>query len=197
MLYSINPMTSIASINIASAALVTQLCLCVIMLIAALIIAHEKMIIVTVALLSLFTMGTLIFSIDVLSLARVLFGNTSLGGLQTSTALCVDFILTIIVLGRFIFVTGGITSSPFSPILFTIMPLAIFLREPLSHIIWYLLMVLGASFFCFSPPNHEHWIFAKKESQDEGEARNKLSYVLSVALCLLLTTFIGWVTRPR
>jgi hypothetical protein len=190
-------MTSISSVNIASAALVTQCSLCVIMLIAALVIVHRNIIIVIVALLSLFTMGTLILSVDLLSLARVLFGNASLGGFQTSTVLCVNLILTILVLGSFIFITGGITSSPFSPIIFTIIPLAIFLREPLSHIIWYLLMIISASLICFSPPDPHRWVFARLDFESKDEPRSKLAYVLSAVLCLLLTTFVGWVTRTR
>jgi hypothetical protein len=187
----------ISPVNIASAALVTQFALCLTMLIAALILVSNKEVIVTVAALSLITLGSLIFSSDVFAFARVVFGNASIDGFRTSAVLFINFILTILILVRFIYPTGGTTSSPFTPILYTIIPLAIFLREPFWHILSYMLIVLIASFACLSAPPIERASVISSDFPDRYEMRNKRSYIVSATLCLLLTTLIGWITRPR
>jgi hypothetical protein len=108
-----------------------------------------------------------------------------------ATAKLFMFIADIVLLSWLIYLTGGSSVSPFSPVLFLIPSLAIFLREPPNWLLVYFI----ATFISFTIN-----MFAKKfQSINFASASNwqmRFSFWLMTLLSLTLTTYIGFLTRP-
>lgn len=140
--------------------------------------------------------GGTFFSDDVFDLARALFGNFNLSGISSSTAILLMFVCNSIALSYLAFKTGGTRNSPFAPILFSLPALSIFLHESFSRVLVYLILVIiGLSVCLNAPPTsiwHEPTFTGKRENADTRIVR---AYFLSVILCLVLTTFVAFMTR--
>ena len=99
----------------------------------------------------------------------------------------VAFILDIAWVSIMVRMTGGSTVSAYSPIYFMLPPLAIFLRESQFHIIVYLFVVILSFSWNLSLKGWEY---------DHERSFPRLAYWVVSIISLLLTTFIGYITRP-
>jgi hypothetical protein len=139
-----------------------------------------------VAASTLFTIGCLGFTKPLISLWRPLLG-ISLASVDSSTAMMVTFVGDIILVAKLVSATGGSWVSPFNPMYFVVPVLAIFLREPLPH-------VLGYSFLVFALFS---WTFSREDDPTRmvGGSKRSLAYWLVSSSCFALSTFIGIITR--
>ena len=131
----------------------------------------------------LLSIGFLIFSDEFSLVWKPLFGAIDFPTITWSTALFVVFTVDIICTTLLVFLTGGSRNSAFSPIFFLLPTLAIFLREPLSHILIYLISIS----VIFS-------ILLKRWTDRE---ENDFAYWFISIACFVLATFIGYVTRTK
>ena len=181
-------------INIATAALVMQFSIILIMAlgVAALSIFSgvKKVsgVVPIILFLAILSIGFLMFSDPLYSTWAPLFGSNSIGGLKWSLSLLVVFILDISAVALLVWLTGGSMNSVFTPIYFMLPPMGIFLREPGQHILAYLLLTMtlfSSNFWSYYAPD---WRW------EEGR---KVAFWLVSILCFLLATYTGYVTRPQ
>lgn len=192
-------------INITSAAIITQFSIGAIMVIGVLILSwgniqflswggfsissrddgtdFSKLAWVIVAFI-LLTLGCLAFSDEFSKLWRPLFGSVYFPLLRWSAALAIVYTLNVVCVAILVLLTGGNRASPFSPLYTTILTLAIFLREPLGRILYYL--ILTTVFFTFT--------FGSKKIEEPDNS--KFSFWVVFIFSLILAVFIGYITRP-
>lgn len=185
-------------INITGAALITQLSLIMVMFIGTLMLKESYIpfsrqnykwhtlawIILTLALI---TLGCLLFSDEFSTIWKPLFGNTSLPVIKWASALFIMFSMNIVCVALLISRTGGLRNSSFSPIYFILPALAIFLREPIERIVIYTLFI--SMFFTW---NLVRYLW----SHDTDEVpQASLAYWFVAIACLMLATYIGYITR--
>lgn len=191
----------VSPINITAAALITQFSIIIIMFLGATILrGGEKYLpfyrdvprssffgwlILSFAIV---TIGSLIFSDEFSSIWKPLFGTIAFPTVRWSFALLITFTLNIICISFLVRGTGGSLVSPFSPIYFILPALAIFLREGLGRIIFYLILV--SIMFSFN------LIFRESLREEVGGTSRPLAYWFVSISCFILATFIGYVTRP-
>jgi hypothetical protein len=128
----------------------------------------------------------LLFSDEFSIVWKPLFGGTTLPVIQWSNALFIMFTMNIICVTIIVSRTGGSRYSSFSPIYFILPALAIFLREPIGRIVLYTLFV--SILFTWN-------VVRYFESDEVG--RDSLAYWFVAIACLILATFIGYITRPQ
>lgn len=109
-------------------------------------------------------------------------------GISRSISMLIVFLVDIVAVHALVWSTGGSRESPFQAVYFLLPTLAIFLREPLGHLMLYLVLI-GASYT---------WLMFGKT---EELARNytlvsRLAYWFTAVACLVLATYIGYTTRP-
>lgn len=188
--------TTITSGNIMAAALVMQVCLGVIFGIGAWtiwiqsshIFGKREYLLIPWAIL-LFTLITaiiLIFSAPFAPYWGPLLGDISFSGINQGLSLLITFLATIFEVHWLIGKTGGSARSIFSPVLFSLPALAIFLRDTSWHLGLYVTLIMVT----FS------WNLLK-ESEEDRDIENASGLWLIAISCLLLTTFIGFITRPK
>jgi hypothetical protein len=134
---------------------------------------------------SLISIGCLLFTDEFSKVWAPLFGTLSFPTISWSIALHTTFYLNIACGTVLILLTGGSRHSSFTPLFFLLPALAIFLREPLFHILIYLLMILTIFLISMKWSVLEH---------SEKEKHNYAYGFVSIA-CLILSTLIGYVTR--
>ena len=188
-------------INIAFTALITQFCIIAIVAFGILLLGRTRVFFsdsllrfwqVTLFVLIL-TTGTLALQKELLDIVRPMLGGLELSGILTSTALLWMFIVDILYLGWFVCATGGATSSIFVVELSILPALAIFLREGSVRVLSYVVLIAVMLGVALGSP----------ELPDIPEYRSverrqfKFALWLVAVLCLILTTFIGFVTRPH
>lgn len=194
---------SVQPVNITAAALIAQFSLVVIMSVAAIVMWRAEGFVpfhrydptssslaVVILVFALVTIGALVFSDEFSTVWAPLFGATTFPTLSWSTAILLVFTVDILCVAFVVIASGGAQGSPFTPIFFIMPALAIFLREPLWRVLWYLVTVslgftlalLAGRRFSWANPS-ERWL------------RFALWFV-SIA-CFILATLVGWVTRPR
>lgn len=186
---------AISTVNIAGAALITQISLLAIMALGAMIIHFVETtsqynprysglgwIILVCSLLSLFF---LVYSVEFSTLWKPVFRSTEPTLLRWTTSILLMFLINIICVTILVSVTGGSRNSPFTPIYFILPALSIFLREGLSRILLYLALV--SLLFSIN-------MFVIDCNRDEGSKKIAL-WVVSIA-CFALATYIGYITRP-
>ncbi len=179
----------ITAVNIATAALIAQFVLLAIVFVAALVVQagtsvqplHElPWIIFAIALI---TVGSLLFSDQLSTLWRPLFGNPESSGIASSSALLSTFIadifLTLVLVGA----TGGSRLSPFTPLYFLLPVLAIFLRESRGRVVGYSIAVVVL--FTYT-------LMAEAENEPP---RSKLAYWFVAIAAFTLATVVGLITR--
>lgn len=117
---------------------------------------------------------------------KPLFGVLEYQGIGWSSAIWWVYTLNILGVTIMVAQTGGSYISPFSPLFFLLPTLAIFLREPLSHILWYLIEVS----LCFT-------IGLLLQHNEPLHLRSyRIAYAIVSLLCFALAVFIGYMTRP-
>ena len=132
---------------------------------------------------ALVTFAVLLISDDLYLIWSPIFQGVGINTMSSFTAISVVFVLDLLLVGYLIFVTGGSRSSPFLPALFTIPPLAIFLRLPPSMFFSYAALATIVYLLLLSP---------RSEDPRPGQMAGAF---LSIA-CLLLSMFTGYITRP-
>lgn len=142
-----------------------------------------------VLLFSLVTIGLLVFSDGLSNVWKPLFQDFDFSGIKWSQALFGIFILDIVWVTIMVWKTGGSVVSVCSPIYVILPALAIFLRESSSRIIIYVFLVILS---------YSWNLWRYNFGDDDGNKdSSKLAYwVVSVA-SLILTSFIGYLTRPK
>lgn len=130
-----------------------------------------------------------IFSDDFSVIWKPVLGGTSIPTIKTSIAMQVMFIGDISAISYLTWLTGDSQSSPFTTIYFILPALAIFLREPFGRVtfytVWVIVLFSGTMF-----------ALKYKESEDQHRSTAKAYWFISIA-CLVLTTFIAYITRPK
>jgi hypothetical protein len=115
-------------------------------------------------------------------------GSSSQAGIPWSIALGIVFIVDIVWITVLVSKTGGSQTSPFGPVYFLLPALAIFLREPVPRVVFYVI-VIGIAFTIN--------VFSITESGEaRGGARRIPAYIFVSLACLVLGAYIGTVTRP-
>jgi hypothetical protein len=142
-----------------------------------------------VGVLALVTLVPLSLSDDFTPLVEPMLGGLALPSIAAGTSRLVMFLTDILIIGLVVFLTGGSRQSPFTAIFFILPALAIFLREPSSHLVLYLLLV--STWFTVG--------MGRERLSDEIVAERALvvSYWFVAIYCLALTTFVAYVTRPQ
>jgi hypothetical protein len=105
-----------------------------------------------------------------------------------SHALLITFVLDILVGTYFVFGTGGSRESPFQALYFLIPTLAVFLREPVSRVVFYVTLVAIAYSVTSLIANDNH-----DEARDTRQ--NLAHWFVSVA-SFVAAAVIGLLTRP-
>lgn len=144
-------------------------------------------------LIFVLTSGLLVFSDEFAATWRPLFSDAAFYGLSWSFALVATFIVNVIWVTILVSMTGGSTTSPFSPIYFILPALAIFLREPLQRIITCFILVTVGFSINLVPFNSTD----RSAEAEEKPRATIIAYWFVSITCLVLSTFIGYITRPK
>lgn len=203
MVRKVNSMVqSVSPVNIVAAAFIIQFSLMLIFAFSALFFGAQRKHYMgdtepttdrelsrTVLVLSLVTIGLLVFSDEFSNVWKPLFRDFAFSGIKWSQALFLIFILDIVWVSIMVWKTGGSVVSACSPIYFILPALAIFLRESSSHIIIYVFLVILSYSW-----NLMRYTFG---DYDQNKGSSKLAYFVVSVASLILTTFIGYLTRPK
>lgn len=136
---------------------------------------------------ALITIGILVFTNDVLLFSKPVFGDLEFPGISKSVAFILVFLFDLVGAATLILVTGGSRDSPFSAILFSLPALAIFLRESPERFLSYALV--AATLFLLVQTN-----IARSTLGDNPNYKSAFTWV--TLLCLMLSTLLGYATRP-
>lgn len=192
---------AVGPVNIAAAALTTQVGLVVIMFVGAVILrvgdvapfnreeSGSTWLAWVILPFGLGALAALVFSSDFAATWRPVYRGAQVPLLATPTAILVAFVADILCVAILVGSSGGSRNSPFQALYFVSPALAIFLREPFGRVTSYTgLVVILFLFQLSSVPRRETDSYLKAET---------LSYGVVSALCVLLTTLIGYITRPQ
>ncbi|MFC7297958.1 hypothetical protein [Herminiimonas aquatilis] len=119
---------------------------------------------------------------------KPILGDMSMYPIAEGITFPLLFCIDLIFVTRIIALSGGAKSSPFSAILFMLPGLAIFLRQPPTLFLIYTLFAILLFIFLSSS------IFPGFEQ--ERNPRYTRAFRIVNILCLVLTTIIGYITRP-
>lgn len=118
----------------------------------------------------------------------ILGDDIKLPTLKRNSAFVIAFISDILVIWGLILKTGGSSNSPFTPILFLIPTLSIFLRQSPSLFIFYAIVVFGI--YLVSDGRY------RKQLQFSNEYNSNIAHKFVNFSCLFLGLMIGFITRP-
>jgi hypothetical protein len=203
-----SPTKAINPINIAAAALLTQVLIVVTLTLGNWLLGgrqHKRLIRLNIKddplrmriislpaiiiIATLLTIGVLLISDELVTTWRPLIGSDSfLIGLQTSTAISIMFYVDILTVSYLVLRTEGSRRSPFSPVFFILPSLAIFLRQPLTQLILYtsfVLILFTLLMFC-----------GRLRDSEQLDASIARSYWIVSAFCFVVTTLLAIITRP-
>lgn len=192
---------SVSPVNIIAAAVIIQFSLMLIFAFCAIFLRGKRKRFMTepepttywgfsgiVLAFSLMTIGLLVFSDEFSNVWKPLFGEFNFRGIEWSKAFFLIFTLDIVWVSIMVGMTGGSAVSALSPIYFILPALAIFLRESLSSILIYLILIIAS----FS------WnLTFNLGDYDEDRSSPRLAYWIVSVASVILTTCIGYLTRPR
>ncbi len=197
----------IKPVNIAGAAIITQISLIAIMFVGALILRFRSIYYGVqrfsnlgwiILLFSLITLFSMVYSDEFSTLWGPLFVTARPTLLKWSTAIMLMFIFNIICVAILVFLTGGGRESVFSPIYFIIPALAIFLREPLGRVITYLIAVSLAFTITLLPIGIIESLTLSmrfNRSDDSKVYADRIALWFVSISCFALATYIGYITR--
>jgi hypothetical protein len=191
---------SITPVNITAAALIAQFCLLGIMLAAALFMRfgesrspfwregpNSSAYPWYIAVAALVTIGALLFTDQLSNLWKPLFGETGWVGFNWSTGIATAFTVDLLIVTLLVYESGGSSSSPFNPLYSLMLVLAIFLREPLSRIGYYLVAVITLLSLTF---------FMENEGANRvGGSQRRQAYWFVTVCSVILATYIGMITQ--
>ena len=178
-------------VNLAAAALIAQFVFVVILMVGSIVVRlpdHPDEVrgspsfMGAILLLAVITLGALMLSDDLAAIWRPVYANLKFTAPSLSTGFLIVFFADALFVWFLIWLTGGSTQSPFTPVLFMIPTLAIFLREPLGRVLFYVCSV-GV-------------VFIVTLGQPQGTHGNRIATGWVALTCLALTTHIGFITRP-
>jgi hypothetical protein len=126
-----------------------------------------------------------------------LFGVSTRFLLPWSWAILLAFVVTILLVAYLVAITGGARQSPFSPLFFILPALALFLRQPGSHVLLYFLLICGGFSFNMKV-NSPLGIPTRARSIEQRELEDMPDFPFWwVAIAsFALATFVGYITRP-
>ena len=181
--------------ELTAAALVTQFALLLITAIGIGLLAERARPWQLFVYFVLYTLGVLIFSNDIMSRVGGLLGGVNLSGISYAAGVRFMFVADVIAVSVFVRITGGTRSSPFTPILFIIPALAIFLKENFVWVAVYTALTLGgfAGGSRYTLEDNRFW-----DSSDwahEERRRQRMAFVAVGSACLVLGTVVGFLTR--
>ena len=192
----------ISSLNIATAAVVSQLLVIIILSVGAAVIRsgdtrrrpgevkHDSSSFGWwILALAVVTLGALTASDQIVVLWQPAFGIQENWGIALSTAITTAFTLDIICIFALVSRTRGSRSSEFTSLYFLIPTLAVFLQEPLSRILFYVVGVMIVFTITMQ---------AKPARQEHVEiSQSRFAFWFISVACMAVAVFIGYSTRPR
>jgi hypothetical protein len=190
---------TVRPVNVVVAATMTQILLIVVLVIGAAILSRGERTSLGgysvrfswfILLLFLVTMGALVFSQELTPIWQPLFGGVVFPSLPSAAALFLMFTLDILCVAALVWMTGGSQRSAFSAIFFILPALAIFLRQSLWLLVVYVTLVGGLFSVTLGTSEHNRLYVQRNQM-------HPLAYWFVAISCLALTTFVGYVTRPR
>ena len=188
------------AINITGVVLFAQFLIAVVMVVGASIIhiqrqyftsfsrdpkVHLFTIIVFFAIVSV---GVLLLSADLSGVWRpFLPDGMELEGFRSSSAITASFFADVAGITILVAVTGGCKNSPFTPLYFLLPPLAIFLKEPLSWILVYVVVISGAFVVA---------TYRFVSDTDTATDRSSVAFITVSILSFGIATLVGYLVRP-
>lgn len=136
---------------------------------------------------SLITLGSLVFSSDILGASATVFGGLQFPSLTRETAFVTVFGLDLLGAALLVSLTGGPRVSAFSPVLLALPALGIFLREPPDRFLSY--TFVAALGFVVAEAG-------SRKDNDEVNRNEAIAFHVVAIACLALSTMVGYATRP-
>lgn len=184
---------SVTDTSIIAAALIAQVSVIVIMAVTSALVAvghHGRGCFAYVVLvLALMTLIPLMFTRGYSATWGPLLGAGDTLGIARSTSMLIVFLANVGAVHVLVWATGGSRVSPFQAVYFLIPTLALFLREPLGHVLLYLSCVITSYSYLSAKPGLE-------EDRPGEIGIDRFAYWLDAVACLILATYIGFLTRP-
>jgi hypothetical protein len=187
------------SINLTLAFIITQLVLLLMIAVGLFVLflgteddspVQAKPVVAIQSLFGLFAITSLVclvFSEDIWSSSKLIFGGIELPTFSRNLVFLLVFASDLIMTAIIIFFTGGSQESPFSTIIFLIPTLGIFLRESPQRFFGY---ALGAAALFLITRNDS---FAEVIKQNP---KRRSVFFLTCFGSLLLSMIVGYSTRP-
>jgi hypothetical protein len=183
-------------VNVAGAILIVQVCLLAMMTGGLWVYMNQKNMLnvgkqfFTLLILAIISIVSVAFITDFYPIWSPILGPNEIPTIDRNNAFAVLFFFDIAITWKLISTTGGSKDSPFTPILFLIPALAIFLREPPIRFIIYAIVVYiiyyTASYKKTASINLFH------EADDNVASAHRFVNFT----CLALSVIIGFITRP-
>lgn len=184
-------LATISDTSIIAAALVAQVSIILIMVVTSALIAWGNRggggLSYIVLILALFTLIALMFTRGYSAMWGPLLGTGGSVGLTRSASMLFVFLANIVAIHVLVVQTGGSRESPFSSIYFLMPTLALFLREPLIHVLLILALVIVS---------YSYLSTYRRFPMYDPVGLHRFAYWLSAVACFVLATYIGYVTRP-
>lgn len=137
------------------------------------------------AVYSLSSIAPVAFSSEIVGASGNMIGAVEFAGIALSTSMLAVFLINIVFVGYLTLLTGGTRHSHFTPVLLTLPALSIFLRLTFQQIGLYVFLISVALALGFAA-----------EARRDEESSSGASYWFIAVACLILTTGVGYVTRP-
>ena len=134
---------------------------------------------------ALMSLACLIFTEDFVNLSQPIFGNIYLPSLTKEDSFLTVFLLDIIGAASLMAVSGGAKSSPFSPLLFGLPALSIFLKEPPSRFLIYTALTALLFAILFNPNN-------RYGRAIQSNLKYSLAYKFVTLTSLGISTIVGY-----
>jgi hypothetical protein len=179
--------------SIIAAALIAQVSIVAIMAVASLLVSvgerdRTGALSYFVLFVALVTIVPLMFTRGYSATWGPLLGLGSDQGLQRSMSMLILFLVDIFAVHALVWLTGGSRQSPYQAIYFLLPALAIFLREPPTHLLWYLLLVTVS---------YTYLMFGRAAQDYRGDVLvDRIACWFTAVACFVLATYIGYLTRP-
>ena len=183
---------STASLSLAAAAVVMQFSLIVILSLGVLILraqretGHEERELAAVLFLAIPALGSVLFADRFAGAWIAQFSVDAWPTFSWQAAMLAAFSTDILLVSLLVAWTGGAQHSAFSPALLLLPSLALFLREPLDHLLWYLAAISIA--FTISA--------LRRPSDNRSLYIRPLAFWFVSMASFFLATGIGFATRP-
>ncbi|MDA8258296.1 MAG: hypothetical protein M0Z99_22155 [Betaproteobacteria bacterium] len=139
---------------------------------------------------TLFNIVLILLSADMYRLWGPVFGDAPLHTISEASTLMLVFSINLFLAAYLVSMTSGSQQSPFTPAVFTLPSLAIFLRmtpvffvpySVFAAIIYLVFLYLGGS---------------KRSAESGGRSARRSSAAFMALSCLMLTIIVGYITRP-